>query len=254
MTQESLSRILAAGSLPIHLVLLLTGAALGGWLTRLDARDWPLPARTRAGIFAAVLIGGLAGCAVPAFLASDLIAELAFGQWRGPKTIMGGILGGFVGAAIWKKAWGIPYDTSDAFARGTCLMMAVGRLGCLAQHCCFGIPCPPAIGWDQGDGVTRLPVQAIEAALVFALFLVLDRLHRTGRARHRRLFVLFLGYGLLRFGLEFLREQYAGLWLGLGFYQWLALVLAAVGAWQIRKRSPARNAASTAPDPSPSPA
>ena len=169
---------------------------------------------------------------------------------------MGGILGGFVGAAVFKKATRTAYDTSDAFARGTCLMMAVGRLGCIAQHCCFGIPCPPAIGLDLGDGVPRLPVQVIEAVLVFALFLVLDRLHRTGRARNRRLFLLFLGYGLLRFGLEFLRQQYAGTWLGLGFYQWLALALAGVGAWQIRKRSPARLAAAggTAPDPAPSPA
>ncbi len=238
MTQEAISRILDHGSLPLHLTAMIASFALGGWLTRQDARAWPLTRRARIGVFASVFLGGLAGCAIPAFFADEMIADLAYGQWRGPKTIMGGLLGGFFGAAAYKKLTGTAYDTSDAFARGTCLMMAVGRLGCIAQHCCFGIEVPAWAGGDLGDGVPRFPVQALEAALMFGLFGFLDRLHRGGQARNRRLFVLFLAYGLLRFGLEFLRAQYAGQILGLGFYQWIALLLAAVGAWQIRKRTP----------------
>jgi prolipoprotein diacylglyceryltransferase len=89
-------------------------------------------------------------------------------------------------------------------------------------------------------------VQAVEAAALFALFAWLQRLHRQGRLRDRRLFAFFLVYGLLRFVLEFLREPIAASILGLGFYQWLALLLAGIGGWQLAKRSRAAAAAETA--------
>lgn len=238
MTGEAFARILEHGSPRLAAAAVLAAAVAGGWLTRRDARAWPLSRGQRAGVFASVLLAGLAGCAIPAFLAGDVIAKYALLEWRGPKTILGGLLGGFAGAAVFKAVAGIAFDTSDAFARGTCLMLALGRLGCAARHCCFGVEAPAWAGWDLGDGVPRLPVQFVEAAAVFALFLFLHHLHRNGLARNRRLFVFFLGYGLIRFSLEFLREQYAGGWLGLGFYQWLALAAAGVGAFQIVKRTP----------------
>ncbi len=242
MTQDTLHRILAHGSPEAAALMLIPAFLLGGWLTRRDAREWPLPSHIRFGLFASVFAAGLAGCAIPAFLAGDLVGSLAFLEWRGPKTILGGLLGGFLGAAAFKRLTGTAFDTSDAFARGTCLMMAVGRLGCVARHCCFGIEVPPWAGRDYGDGVARLPVQWIEATLVFALFLFLQRLHRHGRLKNRRFFVLLFAYGILRFLLEFLREPIAGATFGIGFYQWLALLVAAVGAFQIRKRTPAAGA------------
>lgn len=241
MTHEALARILDAGSAPGTALALVAGALLGGWLTRRDSLGWPLPRAQRIAVLVVVVFGGLAGCAIPAFLAGDLIHDLALQHWRGPKTIMGGLLGAFFAAAVYKRSTGIAYDTSDAFARGTCLMMAVGRLGCIGRHCCFGIEAPVGtawLAWDLGDGVPRVPVQALEAVLVFGLFLWLDRCHRRGEWKNRRLFMLFFAYGLIRFVLEFLREQFAGGLVGLGFYQWIALALAGVGAYQVRKRTP----------------
>ncbi|MEK7469994.1 MAG: prolipoprotein diacylglyceryl transferase family protein [Planctomycetota bacterium] len=238
MTGEAFTHILEHGSPRLASVAVLAACVAGSWLTRRDARGWPLSRSQRAGLFASILIAGFAGCAIPAFLAGDVIGSAALLEWRGPKTILGGILGGFAGATAFKALARISYDTSDAFARGTCLMLAIGRLGCAARHCCFGIEVPSWAGWDLGDGVQRLPVQVLEAALVFGLFLFLNHLHRRGLAHNRRFFVFLLGYGLTRFSLEFLREQVAGGWLGLGFYQWLALATAGVGAFQIVKRSP----------------
>ena len=40
-------------------------------------------------------------------------------------------------------------------------------------------------------------------------------------------------FDVLRFGLEFLREDIASRWLGIGFYQWLSLGLCSVGVYQI---------------------
>lgn len=54
--------------------------------------------------------------------------------------------------------------------------------------------------------------------------------------QHRRLFLVFTSYGVIRFTLEFLREPLSDTYLGLGFYNWLALLLAAVGTYQLQKR------------------
>ncbi|NUN47989.1 MAG: prolipoprotein diacylglyceryl transferase [Candidatus Brocadiae bacterium] len=239
MTEEAFGKILQDGSPVVAAGIVLVAFAAGGWITRRDARDWPLSKGKRLGLFASVFIAGLAGCAIPAFFAEDIIGRHALLEWRGPKTILGGLLGGFAGATVFKAVTRTAYDTSDAFARGTCLMLAIGRLGCAARHCCFGIEVPAAIGLDFGDGVARLPVQVLEAGAVFGLFLFLHALHRRGLARNRRFFIFLLAYGLMRFGFEFGREQVAGGWFGLGLYQWLALATAAIGGFQILKRAPA---------------
>jgi len=234
---ETYHAILQAGSRPLYQCAVLASMVLGGSLIHYDSRAWPLSLSVRITIIASVSVGCLVGCAVPAFFAGGFVGAVASDFLLSPKTILGGILCGFIAAAIVKRFMGVPYDTSDAFARGGCLMMVVGRLGCVAQHCCFGKPTGSVIGFDFGDGVARIPVQAIEASLVFGLFLALNFCHRRNHFPNRRLFILFASYGILRFGLEFLREDIASRWLGIGFYQWIALGLAAVGFYQIIVRT-----------------
>ena len=234
---EPYSAILETGSRSLYQLAVLASMALGGGLIHHDSRAWPLPRSVRLKIVAGVGVGCLVGCALPAYVAGGYVGFLAATAPIAPKTILGGLLLGFVAAAALKRAIAVPYDTSDAFARGGCLMMAVGRLGCVAQHCCFGRETTSRLGIDLGDGVARLPVQAIEATLLFGFFAFLTFCHRRRYFDHRRLFILFAGYGALRFGLEFLREDIASRWLGIGFYQWLALGLFAVGVYQIVLRT-----------------
>ena len=231
------SAILEAGSRSLYQLAVFASMVLGGSLIHHDSKAWPLPRAVRFKIIAGVAAGCLVGCAVPAFFAGGYVGLVASNTILTPKTILGGLLCGFFAAAIVKRAMGVPYDTSDAFARGGALVMAVGRLGCMAQHCCFGRPTSGAFGVDLGDGVTRIPVQAIEAALVFLLFAMLYVFHERRHFDHRRLFILFAAYGALRFGLEFLREDIASRWLGIGFYQWLALALFSVGVFQFVRRT-----------------
>jgi hypothetical protein len=246
------ARILDAGHPLLYRLAVLAATALGGQRMWRDARGWPLPPRQRTGLLVAILAGTILGCALPALIAGGLVGDMAasfldgagsVGEGvglellLGPKTVLGGMLFGFFGAAAYKRWRRIDYDTSDAFAAGGCLMMAIGRLGCIAQHCCFGIVVAPWLGVDLGDGRPRFPVQAVEAAAMFALFAVLRWAQRHRVWEHRRLFVLFFAYGVLRFELEFLREPIAATWLGLGPYQWLAAVVGGVGLYQIARRS-----------------
>ncbi len=234
---ESYNAILHSGNRSLYQVAVLSSMLVGGAIIRYDSRNWPLSAPVRYTVIAAAAIGSLVGCAIPAFFAGGYVGASASDYLLSPKTVLGGILCAFFAVALVKRILNISYDTSDAFARGGCLMMAIGRLGCVAQHCCFGVPTQSSLGVSFGDGVSRLPVQAIEASLVFLLFAGLHVCHQMNYFQNRRLFILFACYGFLRFGLEFLRENVSSEWLGIGFYQWIALSLFVVGIYQIVVRT-----------------
>jgi phosphatidylglycerol:prolipoprotein diacylglycerol transferase len=242
MTEAQLVQILRAGHPLVYTGFVALGGLSGGALIRYDARGWRLPARHRVALLAVVLVGGLAGAAVPAFFSGGLMQQQAERYLIGPKTILGGLLFGFLSVALYKKMLGLTAETSDAFARGTCLMMAIGRFGCYAAHCCVGVASHSPLAQDFGDGVPRLPIQLMEAAVLWVLLGLLHHLHRHDRLHDRRFFLFFALYGGGRFVLEFWREPVAAQPGGLGFYQWLALVVALVGLWQVVRRTPARRA------------
>lgn len=115
-----------------------------------------------------------------------------------------------------------------------------GRIGCFLGGCCYGMPAPDWIGvvYPPGSdaylhcGAQPLyPTQLFEAALDFLLFWVMVR--RTP-FRHRPT-LYFIGYGIGRFLLEFLRADARGELLpGLSPSQWFGLALAAAGVlWWI---------------------
>jgi phosphatidylglycerol:prolipoprotein diacylglycerol transferase len=242
VTEAQLIQIIKAGHPLVYTAFVAAGAAAGGALIRRDARDWAVTPVQRIAVIATVFIGGLVGSAVPAFVGGGLIQHQAEQYVIGPKTILGGLIAGFLAVAVLKKSLRITAETADAFARGTALMMAIGRLGCYAAHCCVGLASSAVWAQDFGDGVRRLPIQLVEAAVLFALFGVLQVLHARNAMPDRRLFLFFAIYGTARFTLELWREPVAEISVGIGFYQWLALLLAAVGAFQLLKRTRVRAA------------
>lgn len=248
--------LLTTGNRELYSFFVLLGGALGGAYVRAEAAAWPLPAWQRWAVLGSTLFGALAGSAVPAFLAGGVVAELARSQLVGPKSIVGGLFFGYVLASIVKWLLRISFDTSDAFATGTALMMAIGRLGCSFYHCCFGRAVDEDsfwswLTWDLGDHRLRIAVQPLEAALMFLVFGTFDQLRRRRLLVGSRLPLLFLGYGCLRFTLEFLREPVANELYGLGAYQWFALALAGTGGFMLLRRSLRGRTGSPPPEPPP---
>lgn len=235
ISQQHSNEILMAGSRLGYQICVIAAALIGGWLIRRDAATWPLSLPQRWIIMMVALGGAMIGCAIPAYYAGGLVEKMAWSVAIGPKTVLGGVLGAFLLVALYKRLTKNHADTSDAFARGTIAMMAIGRIGCILQHCCYG----KAATWGMnfGDGIPRVPVQYIEALGLFALLLLIQHLHRRNLWPGRRLFVVFALYGALRFTLEFWREEIANTYLGIGFYQWLALALMLVGLLQFAKRT-----------------
>ena len=229
-------QLINSGSRLTYQFFVILAMLVGGWLIRKDSTKWKLPHFQHYTLLTIAFIGALAGSAIPAFFSGGLVEGLAWSTPITPKTVMGGILASFIFVSIYKKITKNHLDTSDGFARGAIAMMAIGRIGCIFQHCCYGKEA--SWGLDFGDGLSRIPVQYFEAIGLFGIFYFIQHIHEKNLFAGRRLFIVFALYGCLRFTLEFGREQIANIYLGIGFYQWIALLIFVTGVWQILRRSP----------------
>jgi phosphatidylglycerol:prolipoprotein diacylglycerol transferase len=142
----------------------------------------------------------------------------------GGKTIVGGLLGGWLSVELVKRIIGIRSRTGDLFAVPLCIGIAIGRIGCffagLADDT-FGKPTSLPWGVDFGDGISRHPTQLYE--LLFLLLLAW-LLYDIGRARPEtgtvfRVFITaYLGWRLL---IDFIKPQ--PLVGGMNVIQWACL-------------------------------
>jgi len=130
----------------------------------------------------------------------------------------GGLIGATVGAAIYvhKAPEFTFWRIADAAAPAIPLGQAIGRLGCFAAGCDYG--CPTDSPWavtftsEYAHKVVGVPLntslhpyQLYESLSAFLLCLVLYWLFKR-RSFYGQLFCLYLiGYGILRFFLEFFR-------------------------------------------------
>ncbi len=125
----------------------------------------------------------------------------------------------------------------DATIRYLVLAVAVTRIGCFLNGCCAGSP--TGLPWGvvyPREVVRRHPTQAYESAGMFMLFFLLKRLERRNLPSGAILFTAFLYYGLLRFGLEFIREDLQPALLGFSITQWISLGLIAWGTAELLRR------------------
>lgn len=159
----------------------------------------------------------------------------------GGRTVLGGLIGGWLAVEAGKRAFGIRVPTGDEFALPLALALGFGRLGCLAAGCCAGMECAshPLASLDA-HGVPRVPVQALESAFHLLAAGGIAWALRQGRLRGARLAAYLTLYGLVRFGLEFLRLNPPVLG-RLTYHQLLALLLIAIAGttWWRRSRSAA---------------
>jgi len=161
--------------------------------------------------------------------------------------------GGFVLALIfayfYMRAQGLPVlATSDIFAPGLALGHGIGRVGCFAAGCCWGKPTHAfwAVTFTNPDATTGVPLgiplhptQLYEAFAEGIICLIL--LHRMKREHRDGLIIgmYLLLYGLVRFGVEFLRMHDAANPFGGPFTmeQWISLAVAAGGVWLVVPRA-----------------
>ncbi len=137
------------------------------------------------------------------------------------KSIVGGILGGYLGIILAKKIFHMEkIKTGNDIAPAIALSMAIGRIGCFLTGCCYGIATKLPIGIDFGDGIKRIPTQLIE--LVFCLILFGYLFYKQKKKKDLVPGILFkelvLYYLSFRFLIEFIRATEKNL-LFLSIYQ-----------------------------------
>ncbi|MEW6679446.1 MAG: prolipoprotein diacylglyceryl transferase [bacterium] len=130
-------------------------------------------------------------------------------------TFHGGLIFAIISVWIYCKKKGLPFlKIADIFSPSFIIGMSIGRIGCFFEGCCFGKPTslPWGIlfpvgswGWKRFGNTPLHPTQLYSSLLDFILFLILIKIKPK-----RNGFVFFsflLGYSIIRFFVEFLRDQ-----------------------------------------------
>lgn len=224
---------------PVYLVLMLA-ALIGGatWWSRKFRSDSRLMQ-----IFAGGIVGAFAGAKIAFLFAEGWIhrgSELFWLQIAGGKTILGGLLGGYLAVEAVKMLTGYRRPTGDWFAAAVPLGIALGRIGCLAHGCCRGVVCRPAwytVTDIAGSSRWPAPVAEVIFNLVAAsLFLQMRRAPRPVLpGQHFHLYLI--AYGLFRFAHEFVRDTPRLPGSVFSGYHVLALLAAGLGVWGFWRRA-----------------
>lgn len=220
--------------------------ATGIWLSRRLQSPSALTSSERLGIGVGAFCGAMIGAKLP-FVVADWDGFLSGAAWFSDgKTIICGLVGGYVGVEAAKWALGITVKTGDSFAVPVAAAVGVGRLACFVGGCCYGTPTelPWGVVFPSVDSLPRHPTQLYEAAFHLTMAAILWQLQRREMFRGQLIKLYILSYLAYRFATEFIRPE-AQLWYGLTGYQWACLALAPVfaGLWirdarQLAARAP----------------
>lgn len=208
---------------------------------------------------AGALIGGAIGMRLTGWIRHlDFSANPSLAQaWQfGSRSILGGLLGAYLGVLIAKRLGGYRGKTGDLFAPAVALGMAIGRIGCYLTEAPgrpttlpWGIHAPADTPECPGclAGVAMHPSFLYEIAFQLTAFAVLLWL-RPRIVRPGELFVLYVaGYAMFRFLVEFVRANET-VWLDLTRPQWFllpSLLILGVRLWYGYRRGYYRSPANT---------
>ena len=214
------------------------GIVLAAWLASRQRPDPRLTWAQGAAVQIAAAVGAIAGAHLlqwPATAWGWTQADVhAWQPWAG-RTVLGGLIGGWIAVEVAKWRLGVRQPTGDGFAAPLAVALACGRLGCWWAGCCAGVPSAAWCAVPDAHGVVRIPVPLIEAGFHAAAGGTLLLAARRSWQPGRRLSWYLLAYAGLRLVLEPWREH-PPLALGLSWYQFLALGLAGLCLGRLRAR------------------
>lgn len=256
--------VVTLGPLKVHWygLMYLVGFLGGWWLGRMRARrpHSPLSAQQVDDILFYIALGVVIGGRLGSMLFYNL-GELAQNPlkllyiWEGGMSFHGGLLGVLTAMAWFARRNGLGFFTvADFIAPLVPLGLFAGRIGNFINAELWGAPTDSALGMavpcasapglcarvgSSADGLLSVPVHpsqlyeaGLEGVLLFILLWAFSAKQRPTMAVSG---LFLLGYGLMRFGVEFVRMPDAHIgylafgWLTLG--QALTLPMIVAGLW-----------------------
>lgn len=145
---------------------------------------------------------------------------------HGPRSILGGLAGGYLAIVLTKRALGYRLSTGDYYAAAIPLALAIGRVGCFLSELPLGTPTDLPWGLTvspeaaaaflrcPGCDGSMHPSMLYEIGFQLAAFALIVRRGPLLPVRGDTLKAYLLAYGVFRFGIEFIRGnevQWAGL-------------------------------------------
>ena len=140
---------------------------------------------------------------------------------RSGGVFYGGLLGAIVTGYFLMKRYKLPWwKTADACAPGIAVGNFFGRLGCFSAGCCWGKP--TTLPWgvkftELGHEITGVPIdvplhptQLYESLSMLIVFFFLLWLHKHKRFSGQVILLYALLYSIIRFLIEFLRDDPRG--------------------------------------------
>jgi phosphatidylglycerol---prolipoprotein diacylglyceryl transferase len=145
---------------------------------------------------------------------------------RSGGVFYGGLLGAVLAGYLLMKRYQLPWwKTADACAPGIAIGNFFGRQGCFAAGCCWGKP--TTLPWgvkftELGHEITGVPTdtylhptQLYESFAMLIVFFFLLWLHKRKRFNGQVILAYALLYSVIRFAIEFVRDDPRGDILGL---------------------------------------
>lgn len=150
------------------------------------------------------------------------------GVWLAGQSVVGGLLGGWIGVEVGKRLCGVVGRTGDDYVVPILAGLVIGRAGCflagLHDGTC-GLPTQVPWGVDFGEGVLRHPAQLYEGLLALFALVTWPR-WRTAFARTPGLAfrIMMLSYLLWRIGVDRLKPVPYAYAFGLSGLQWICIL------------------------------
>ncbi|MEO6463015.1 MAG: prolipoprotein diacylglyceryl transferase, partial [Candidatus Eisenbacteria bacterium] len=212
---------------PFHLrtfgLLLATAFLVGTWISLGEARRRGIDETKLVNLVLVILVTSILGArgfyvaTHPAETAGDPLAF--FRLWEGGLTLIGGFVAGTIAGFAYMKHAGLPMGVAaDTVTPAVALGVAIARIGCFLNGCCFGRPCdlPWGVHFPPGSppdllypGQALHPSQIYNALAFFALFLLTLWLRPRLKGEGQLWWLFVILFALVRFPIDATRHYEA---------------------------------------------
>ena len=215
-----------------HFVTMLLALVTAFALSRISQSKLTLTFSQKVGLGIGGLIGAMTGAKLP-FLFTDWDQFVSGAAWFSDgKTILTGLVGGYLGVEAAKWTFEVKTKTGDSFLIPVAVAIAIGRIGCFFGGCCYGTPTdlPWGFVFESVDTLRRHPTQIYETIFHLSAAAIGWWAQRRNLILGHQIKFYIASYALYRFVSETIRPE-ARIFYGFTAYQMASLLIAALMIW-----------------------